>query len=146
MTVIDFHTHILPSSFKRDRSILLDKDATFGALFGGSVASMATAEELVTAMDEDGVDVSVALGYGWCDHGMAIEANDYLIEAANCHKGRILPFCSVNPLWGDDALREVERCVDLGAIGIGELHPTTQQFDLTSTCLLYTSPSPRDRG
>ena len=93
---------------------------------------MATAEELVAAMDEDGVDVSVALGYGWCDLAVAREANDCLLDAASRFPRRIIAFCAVHPAWDDDALREIERCADAGARGIGELHPTSQGVDLAS--------------
>jgi predicted TIM-barrel fold metal-dependent hydrolase len=128
--IIDFHTHILPPTFKKRRAAIAAQDATFAALFGGNDAAMATAPQLIEAMDEDGVDVAVVLGYGWCDRDVAREANDYLLDAAGRHKGRIVPFCSVHPGWGDAALREVERCIEGGAKGIGELHPTSQGIEL----------------
>ena len=130
--VIDFHTHILPPSFRRDRAALAGRDATFAALFGNERARMATAEELLQAMAADGVDVSVVVGYGWCDQVMARESNDYLLEAAQQSPGRLIPFCSVHPGWGEAALFEVERCVAQGARGIGELHPTSQGLDLAT--------------
>ena len=43
---------------------------------------MASAEDLIAVMDEDGVDVAVAMGIGWSDYDTAREANDYIIEAA----------------------------------------------------------------
>ena len=106
------------------------QDATFRALFNGGPKAMATVEELVEAMDADGVEASVVLGYGWCDRTVAQESNDYLLESAERYPGRVLPFCSVHPDWGDDGLAEVERCVRQGALGIGELHPTSQGVDL----------------
>ena len=93
---------------------------------------MASAEDLIRAMDEDGVDVSVALGYGWTDQDVARESNDYLLEAASWSNGRIVAFCSVHPGWGDAALRQVERCIEGGARGIGELHPSSQGIDLAT--------------
>ena len=128
--IIDFHTHILPPSFRSRREEIAKRDATFATLFGGNEAAMATAPELITAMDEDGVDASVVLGYGWCDPDVAHEANDYLLDAADRHRGRIIPFCSVHPAWGDAALREVEHCLEGGARGIGELHPSSQRLKL----------------
>ena len=130
--VIDFHTHILPPSFRPKRPLLRRIDATFRALFERENAVLATAEELVEAMDADGVDTSVALGFGWCDQAVATESNDYLLDAARRFPGRIVPFCSVHPDWGDAALAEVERCVAAGAMGIGELHPASQGFDLAT--------------
>ena len=129
--IVDFHTHLLPASFHERRSEVAARDATFGALFGAG-GPMTTAADLIAAMDEDGVDLSVVLGYGWCDRDVARAANDCLLEAAARYPGRIAAFCSVHPGWGDDALREVERCADAGAVGIGELHPSSQEIDLAT--------------
>ncbi len=133
--IVDFHTHVLPASFSERRSEVVQRDATFAAMFGGGAKS-ASAEELVAAMDEDGVDVSVVLGYGWLDPGVARGANDCLLDAAARFPRRIVAFCSVHPGWGDDAIAEVERCVAAGARGIGELHPTTQGLDLADDASL----------
>ena len=61
---------------------------------------------------------------------MARESNDYLLASAERFPGRIVPFCSVHPRWGRAALDEIERCVERGAAGIGELHPTSQRIAL----------------
>ena len=129
--IVDFHTHLLPASFYERRSEIAARDATFAALFG-SGGPMTSVGDLIAAMDEDGVDRSVVLGYGWCDREVAREANDCLLDAASRYPGRIAAFCSVHPGWGEDALREMERCADAGAIGIGELHPTSQGIDLAT--------------
>ena len=63
---------------------------------------------------------------------VAREANDCLLDAASRFPHRIIAFCAVHPAWGDEALREIERCADAGARGIGELHPTSQGVDLAS--------------
>ena len=127
--IVDSHTHLLPAWSAERRSEIEQRDATFAALFGGGGKS-ASAEELVAAMDQDGVDVSVVLGYGWLDPGVAREANDCLLDAAARFPRRIVAFCSVHPGWGDDAIAEIERCVAAGAKGVGELHPTTQGLDI----------------
>lgn len=129
-TIVDAHVHILPPSFRENRKRLIEIDATFAALFSDPKSCMATSEDLISAMDKDGVSVAVALGYGWCDQGVAREANDYLLEAARRFPGRIVPFCGVNPNWGRAAVLEVERCFSAGARGVGELHPDTAGFDL----------------
>ena len=127
---IDFHTHLLPPSFGERADELRRRDATFAALFARGDARMATAADLLAAMERDGIETSVAVGYGWCDGEVAREANDYLLEAQQRHPGRIVAFCSVDPGWGDGALREAERCLDAGARGIGELHPSSQRTPL----------------
>ena len=65
--IVDFHTHVFPPGFRDRRAELAARDATFGDLFADPKARMATADELVAAMDEDGVDVSVVMGIGWTD-------------------------------------------------------------------------------
>ena len=81
-------------------------------------------------MDRDGVDVSVTLGMGWQVHEFAVEANDYILESAKAFPDRLIPFCTVNPALGDIAIKELERCADLGARGIGELHSYAQGYRL----------------
>jgi len=76
------------------------------------------------------VEVSVALGFAWRDHPDCMRHNDYLLEAAGKSSGRIVPFCTVNPLAGEDATREVERCARGGARGLGELRPDSQGWAL----------------
>ena len=128
--VIDFHTHIFPPWPKDDRRRFLERDATFAELYADPEESLATAEELIEAMDKDGVDKSVVMGIGWSDHALAREANDYIIEAVARHPQRLVGLAGVNPAWGDRAAREAVRCAQAGLRGIGELHPDSQSFDL----------------
>ncbi|MDA1175209.1 MAG: hypothetical protein O2826_11945, partial [Chloroflexi bacterium] len=65
--IIDFHTHLLPPSFDKRRKEIAAKDRTFAALFTDPQAKMASKDDLLSAMAEDGVDMAVALGYGWTD-------------------------------------------------------------------------------
>ena len=128
--IVDFHTHIFPPWIIEQRERYLQRDATFAELFADPKARMATAEDLVEAMDEDGVDRSVAMGIGWTDHGMAREVNDYIVESVRRYPERIVGFAGISPKWGETALQEAERCADEGLRGIGELHPDSQGFDI----------------
>jgi len=128
--VVDFHTHVYPEWLRDGRERYAAVDATFGELFGDPKARMATAEELIGAMDEDGVDRSVVMGIGWTDRGLAREANDYIIESVARFPDRLSGFGGVNPAWGEEAALEAERCASAGLAGIGELHPDTQGYDL----------------
>jgi len=130
--IIDFHAHIYPASFEQRRDDLCQTDATFRDLFSNPRAKLSTAEGLVSVMDRAGAAAAVIMGVGWTNQALAREANDYLLKAANDYPGRFIPFCSVNPAWGPAALAEIERCAQLGARGIGELHPDTQAFDIAS--------------
>lgn len=129
--IIDFHTHILPPFLKKERGVYIHKDRTLAALFSNPSARIVTAEELIADMDRANIDKSVVLGFGWTNLELGQEINDYLIESASRYSNRLIPFCSVSPAWGDEAIREVERCANMGARGIGELHPDTQGFNLS---------------
>ena len=150
--VIDAHCHILPPSFGGRHRELAARDATYAALFPRAGGRVADAEGLLSAMDAAGVDSAIVMGFGWTDAALAAEVNDYLLDAAVAHPGRLTALASVNPAWGaavnpgrdaevrdtgalvnpagDAAVLEAERCLRRGAAGIGELHADTQGFDL----------------
>lgn len=130
--LIDFHAHIYPPSFNHRRQELARRDATFAELFSNPRARLTSGPELVQAIDEARVDMAVVMGVGWTNLELAQEANTYILQACQEYRGRLVGFCSVNPAWGSHAAQEVERCARLGAKGIGELHPDTQEFDITS--------------
>jgi hypothetical protein len=90
---------------------------------------MATAEELIASMDEDGVDVSVIANYGWATQRLCVEINDYILESVARYPKRLVGFCAVQPNSGEAAMAEIERSVRGGAKGIGELRPDLQKFD-----------------
>ena len=126
---IDFHTHVFPAEFREQRAEYAKRDATFADLFASPKARIATGEELVAAMDRDGVAASVIMGIGWTDLQTARTANDYIIDSVNRYPDRLKGFAGVNPAWGEPAAVEAERCASAGLLGIGELHPDTQGFD-----------------
>mgnify|MGYP001240775419 CR=1 FL=1 len=128
--IIDFHTHIFPPSISDNRHDLLQRDETLAAMYSDTKSRMASAEELVATMDGASIDISVALGIGWNDPDLCRQANDYMIASVRKFPLRLRGFCSINPLWGRAAIDEVERCVEAGLVGIGELHPDTQGYDL----------------
>lgn len=125
---IDSHTHILPEEFREEKELFLKKDYTFRELFSSPKAGSASAQDLLEEMSHCDVDQSVVAGYGWTDLETARIANNYLLEQAQASEGKLIPLCSANPLWGRDAIDEIERCSELGAVGIGELHPDSQNF------------------
>ena len=136
MTIIDFHTHIMTPWAAEHRSELSGSDSCFGMLYSDPRARLATANELISSMDEAEVDASVVLNIGWSNQETCIRTNDYLLEAAGRWPRRIIPFCMVQPASRDGALRELERCASAGARGIGELRPDTQGYSLGDRELL----------
>jgi uncharacterized protein len=121
--VIDFHTHIVSLKIKQNQQDYIHADRNFAAIYSGDKVKLTTVEELIDSMDRDGVDISVALNYGWATQSLCVEINDYILESIARFPKRIIGFCSVVPSTGDAALRELERCVKGGIKGIGELQP-----------------------
>ena len=126
--IIDSHTHVLPDQFRLEKEHFLEADLTFKALFGSPKAASASAIDLLNEMQRSGVAKSVVAGYGWTDISTATLSNDYLLDSAKTSVGHLIPLCSANPIWGSAAIEEIERCAELGAQGIGELHPDSQNF------------------
>jgi predicted TIM-barrel fold metal-dependent hydrolase len=80
-------------------------------------------------MDGESIDVSVVLNIGWSSHELCRETNDYIMEAIARYPRRLVGFCAVQPLAGEKAVVELERCVSGGVKGIGEMRCDTQGFD-----------------
>jgi len=127
---LDFHTHIFPPWLRQQRDRWVARDATFEAMYSDPAAKMATADELIAAMDRDGVESAVVMGIGWTDEGLARDVNDYIIDSVGRYGDRLAGFAGLNPADGDGAAKEADRCARAGLIGVGELHPDTQRFDL----------------
>lgn len=128
--LIDLHTHIFPPEIIRERERYLERDAWFGQLYANPRAKMATAEELLASLDEAKIDLAVTFGFAWADPGLCQLANDYVLEALRRYPGRLVGLAVVNPLHGAKALREMERCLELGCLGVGELMPDGQGYAL----------------
>jgi len=131
--IVDFHAHIFPPEVCRRREEYLRRDPTFRELYSNPKASLATADDLLASMDEAGIGKSVIVNFVWQDSALCRLANDYVLESAAASGGRLLPFCIVHPAAGDEARAEVERCARAGALGLGELRPDNQGYDLAAS-------------
>ena len=125
--IVDFHTHIFPSRVRENRERYIQMDACFAELYSSPKASMATADDLVSSMDREGVDTSVVLNYGWATHELCAEVNDYILESVSRYPKRLVGFCAIPlgtpPQSAEVTVSEIERCVRGGAKGVGELRP-----------------------
>ena len=130
--IVDAHTHVFPAELRDRREELCRREPLFAELYGDPRAAIATAPELLAAMDAAGVQAAVTAGFGWRDPGLCREHNDALLAAAAEAQGRLLPFVTVSLGEPAEALKEVERCRALGARGVGELRPEAHGLDLAS--------------
>ena len=105
-------------------------DDNFRDLYEDPRTKIATADDLLSEMDQAGVDMSIMCGFGWSSHELCTMQNDYMIDCIARHPDRLAAVAAVQPLDPDRALAEAKRCVGLGMVGVGELMPDGQGYQL----------------
>ena len=133
--IVDAHTHAFPPEWIADRVNHCRRDRWFGDLYEAPSAKMIDAVELISAMDGAAVALAIVCGWPWLDPGLCREHNDYLAAASNASNGRLVWLGIVAPA-SPDAAAETERCLALGATGIGEINADAQGVDIAQPGLL----------
>jgi predicted TIM-barrel fold metal-dependent hydrolase len=128
--IIDTHVHVYPQEIISDWEKIARNESYFSDLAHGRAHKWATAEDVLSAMEEDGVDESWIFGFGFKDLGLCRLCNDYAIDAAVRSGGKLKALAVVPPL-APGAAAEIERCAGLGAIGVGEILPDGQDFGVS---------------
>jgi predicted TIM-barrel fold metal-dependent hydrolase len=135
--IIDFHTHIVPPQVKENRLKYAQRDRSFAAIYSDPKAKLATADALIASMDKNRIDKSVVLSYAWATRELSVEVNDYILESVARYPKRLIGFCFAPPTTGDGSLREIEKCLESGARGFGEIRP---DFILAKHCIDVLKP------
>lgn len=93
-------------------------------------------EDILASMDSSGVEKAVVFPFNEENPGISFSrCNDYIAAAVKAHPSRLIGFCRLDPNFGEKALMELERSVQvLGLRGI-KLHPTSQNFSLDNPWL-----------
>ena len=134
--IVDAHTHVFVPPVVRDRTQYIGRDLWFEHLYADPRFLLITVDDLLVSMDEAGIAQAVICGFPWHDLGICREHNDYLHESALAASGRLAWLATVPAGGGEAAAAEVERCLGLGAAGIGELNADAQRFDLLAPASL----------
>ena len=119
--IIDCHTHIFPEEIRKDREAFCKKDKGFSCIYDQPKAKMVGVEDLISAMDESGIDRSVICGFPWSQPDLCSFHNHYLLEAAARYPNRLITFVILlfsDPDWSG---RELDRAMKSGAKGVGEV-------------------------
>ena len=128
--MIDFHVHIYPPEIIQNAELISKSEPYFNALIHNKVHKWATVEDLLSAMNKNSVERSVIFGFAFRDLGLCRICNDYVIKAVRNYPERLSGLCVVPPnVYGFES--EIIRCVEQGLIGVGELFPEGQGFDIT---------------
>ena len=128
--IIDAHTHIFSPRVISHRDEYIHRDPCFALLYNDPGARLVTVQELLVSMDRYGVDVSVIANIGWLSHELCAESNEYILDCLARYPGKLIGLAAIQPKAGEEALKELERCVKGGVRGVGEMRPDMQGFDL----------------
>jgi len=126
--VIDAHVHVFPPHFVSERDDFIARDRWFELLYTNPKSLLATAESLIGAMDDAGVERAVMCGFPWSDAGICREHNVYMAEAAARFPHRLSWLGIVVPT-AETGLADAVWCFEKGASGLGELNADAQGFD-----------------
>src|SRR5437867_5792370 len=123
--IVDAHCHVLPDRVRDNLARYCEADPWFGACHAGPRAAVASAEELVEALDAAGVDRAVCFTWPFADPATCAEANDYLAAAVRKFPARLVGFACVQPR-DPGAAAEVRRAAGMGLRGLGEMNADAQ--------------------
>lgn len=126
--IVDAHVHILPDRVRDNLDDIAAVEPWFRECHSRG-ERVVSAEALIAAMDENGVDVSVCFTWPFADAALCAEANDYVADACRRFPGRLIGFGVVQPAH-PGAAGEVSRCARLGLRGVGEMNPDAQGWQL----------------
>ena len=127
--MIDFHTHILPN---QPDKIIKDfgNEEVFDEMFKKNKVTI-DYSVLLKNMADLNIKKSIVMGYGWTNFDILKMSNAYNLKCSK-ENSEIISFCSINPKFGIKSNEELEKCISMGAKGIGEIHPSVQKIDMSN--------------
>lgn len=96
-----------------------------------SIQGWADPKRLLLDMDQAGVEKAVMLGWYWERQETCDLQNGWYAEWIRTHPTRLLGFAAVQPSAGQRSIDSLERALDSGLCGIGELLPGARGSILT---------------
>jgi len=133
---IDAHVHYTPPSMQENLSEFAEREPYWGLLIAAdsgtnTLQGWATPERMIEDMDTAGVDRVVLMAEYRLRHDSCIERNNQALDIIHRYPDRVTAFACIQPQAGQTALDELQRCLDGGMMGVGELNPYGQGHTLT---------------
>ena len=134
--IVDAHIHLYPAEVAADPAAWGRAQGEPGwtrcvvPAGGRSIQGWADPGALIADMDEAGVGACVVQGWYWERQETCDLQNGWHAQWIRSHPGRLLGFAAVQPAAGAKALDALERALDSGLCGVGEILPQAQGFDL----------------
>ncbi len=131
---IDAHVHYTPPSLKARLDQLADAEPYWHLLLnppnGRSIQGWVDDDTMIRHMDEAEIERVVLVGEYFRQHDNCVQRNDQSISLIKKWPERILALATIQPSAGQAAMDELNRCLDGGLVGVGELNPYAQGFRL----------------
>jgi hypothetical protein len=127
--IIDFHTHIFPSKMSDNRERYIDRDPLFARIYAKPKAKITDCDGLIAKMDEEGIERAVVMNANWSSLELVQETNDHILDSIARYPKRLFGFCSLPPTNDGERRAELERCIEAGVRGIGEMRPEFQGLE-----------------
>ena len=96
--IIDFHTHIFSKKIRENREKYFIPEPAFKLLYTSPKSKLLGVSEIISSMDEQGVDKSVIFGFPWKNSDIFREENDYILDAVERYPDRLIGLCCLDPL------------------------------------------------
>ncbi|MGA2016741.1 MAG: amidohydrolase family protein [Opitutaceae bacterium] len=134
--IVDAHIHLYPAEVAADPAAWGRARGEPGwtrcvAPSGGSsIQGWADPDALIADMDEAGVGACVMQGWYWERQETCDLQNGWYAQWTRRHPGRLMGFAAVQPAAGAKAIEALERALDSGLCGVGEILPQAQGFEL----------------
>lgn len=135
----DSHVHLFPPEIYENWEKYAKMDSWFAQLTKTPKNPKATREawanchEAIDCATKAGVDGLVMQGWYWNDPELMVMHNDYMAQCMTQYPNRLKGFISINPKFKEKAIDEIQRCVSLGFVGIGELGPGGNGYDFNDS-------------
>jgi uncharacterized protein len=125
---IDSHVHFTPPSLAANIERFSEDEPLWGLLLNPGKADApaqgwASAERMIADMDAAQIDRVILQGEYRLRHESCVERNNQGLEILKQYPDRVTGFAVVQPTAGDRALDELQRCLDGGMRGVGEMNP-----------------------
>ena len=132
---IDAHIHYLPPSVAEHLSAFAEAEPYWGLLLTGnpparSLQGWAAPERMIDDMDRAGLDRVLIQSEYRMTHEACVARNNQALELVRRWPDRVSAFACLQPKAGAPALDELQRCLDGGLQGVGELNPYGQAHTL----------------
>jgi len=125
---IDCHVHVTPPDISANWEKYAQNEPYFSLISRSKVNKFASAEDVITMLDNNNFDKAVVFGFAFRDTGLCRYVNDYVIEKVKEFSKRLIGFAVTAA--GKDSEKEINRCFNAGLKGVGELFPQRQEFAL----------------